>query len=180
MVAPGPPLRGPREGAGGSWIDPGSGRKSLIFGRLRPDPGSIRLPVAPSKAVIGSYWDRWVVVSTVSLAIPWCAPRGHWPVAPWLVEDVAGLHGIEGLATAAAHLRKQCLTQLVPPQKGLIDTKKELKVHLSCWQAHPGVCVTKDADIYASVIQLARNIERFFGVSDEGSFVRSPHPLKTG
>ncbi len=45
----GPSTERALEGAGGSPIDPGSGRKSSIFGRLRPDLGSIRLPPAPSK-----------------------------------------------------------------------------------------------------------------------------------
>jgi hypothetical protein len=84
---------------------------------------------------------------------------GHLPVAPRLVESLAASTGSMGLATAASRVRVANRPNLVSTDRKTIPDKKVFIRTLSCAQAHPGLCSTRDSDVYVRAIQFAKNIE---------------------
>jgi hypothetical protein len=98
---------------------------------------------------------------------------GKWPVAPTLVERFVQDRGIASVAAASRWAHRG---SVVTTDTGLIQQTDDYAHRYSCSQRHPGVCVTRDAAVYADVLSLASNIERALPVDCTHRFFRLSHP----
>ena len=58
-----------------------------------------------------------------------------------------------------------------------IPEERVFMCRYSCWQRHPGLCLSKHADVYQEALTIARSFERHFTPSDVGKhfMVSDPH-----
>ena len=93
-------------------------------------------------------------------------------MAPHLLESLASSVGALGLATAASRVRVANRSNLVSTDRKTIPEKKVFLRVLSCAQAHPGLCSTRDSDVYERALQFAKNIECSLSPDLVGCFFR--------
>lgn len=87
----------------------------------------------------------------------------NWPVVPDVLQNFVHTHeahrshGFAGIARKATAIREAARGSLVisgPPDDQVYSHRH------SCPQVHPGVCCTRDADVYEDVLKFAVNLER--------------------
>ena len=74
----------------------------------------------------------------------------------------------------ASRLRWKYRGDMFVPRSKLIPETTTFMHRFSCSERHPGLCFSRDSDIYETVLNLAASMERFFDVEQLFSFV---HPV---
>lgn len=93
-------------------------------------------------------------------------------MSPHLLDAVAASEGFDGLASAAVCARAANRKNLVSVDRTSIPESKRFIRHLSCAQAHPGLCATRDAPWYRDALKFAANLERTLSPDLAGHFFR--------
>jgi hypothetical protein len=75
-----------------------------------------------------------------------------------------------GFARKASKLRWVNRPRLLVCDKGAIPDNRQYVRRLSCSERHPGLCFSRDSDVYTQAILLAGNIERYLCAADRGAF----------
>ena len=114
-------------------------------------------------------------------AFQWLRSLGNdeWPVAPELLlpglgvgdcsyeRDGNAIRYMPGLCRAARRARVAHRGAQLVKDKGDIKPNHRLLYAVTCRQAHPGVCATRDAALYDTICSLATRIEASFLQKDE-------------
>ena len=91
----------------------------------------------------------------------WSAGNDEWPVQP----EILGAHlqgARQGLASRAEEERWANRTKLVVADCGKIPDERAFLHRYSCWERHPGLCWSRDRDVYDDVLRMAKSMERLF------------------
>jgi hypothetical protein len=102
----------------------------------------------------------------------WSPSDGRWPVSPEvLLKAVGGPH--VGLASwgQRARERRRRLGHMISKDAGLIAPGKRFLHRYSCCERHPGLCFTRDSEVYEDAKLLGRNFEAFCSSDRVGQFL---------
>ena len=96
----------------------------------------------------------------------------RWPVSEATLSDFLEEHGAgsTGIASHMQDIRWNAREQLLINDAGAIPADKTFEIRPSCSERHPGLCCTKDTEIYGVVLGLASKLGRFFTEDMRGSF----------
>lgn len=130
--------------------------------------------------------DHADVEDNVNLAserrTPWVSRIGSldWPFNPELICPILSqhtratdidLHGGHGCGVCARFrsIEKSVRESGVVMEANAIDADEQITIKAACFQAHPGLCAQRDADIYDEALELAGALEKHFPKEAKGS-----------
>ena len=68
-----------------------------------------------------------------------------------------------GCANKAAEIRKTNAASLIVKDNNAVPAEKKFCIRLSCRELHPGLCCSRDSEVYRDALQLAKSLERCIG-----------------
>ena len=106
-------------------------------------------------------------LSTPVLDMPFGLAQGSdWPVTEEDVEDTAASVGggssQSGLRNKGEKLRYEKRSSIYVEDENLLPSTESYSVHLTCWQAHPGLCIKEDKAYFEEALALGDAIKKFF------------------
>eukprot|EP00973_Karenia_brevis_P047156 6544310-Karenia_brevis.AAC.1 len=88
------------------------------------------------------------------------------PLRPGVLQDyfrdVAGTT-VPGVANKMAPLRASAAANLLIRDEGDVPNEASFSIRLSCGECHPGLCASRDGDIYNEALTLATSMEKCLG-----------------
>ena len=91
----------------------------------------------------------------------WVGRSKEWPLTADCLESLLRREGVarRGIVAAMGRIRWENRHLLLAQDAGLVPKEKTYKHRRSCSAAHPGLCATKDKDLYRDALTLAKAIE---------------------
>lgn len=101
-------------------------------------------------------------------ASQWRVGDDIWPVSPRCLEAFVGES--RSVLQQARVERPRGRARMFVQDVDAVPSELVLYHRSSCSEKHPGLCATRDEDVYDSVVLLARNFERYFRRSHVGHY----------
>jgi hypothetical protein len=112
----------------------------------------------------------------------WDCGNYDWPVRPQVVQDCVHSHQSvqqefgPGIANKAHKIRQHEQASMIVNDAFDIPDDRRYSHRHSCTECHPGLCATRDADVYLTCLALAKNLEAALGDKFRGQFVAITNP----
>jgi len=112
----------------------------------------------------------------------WDAGNHEWPLRPEVLRGFVHDHtahwsrGLPGVASKASQIRKEASAALLVQDCEDIPDAKQYLHRFSCGDLHPGLCASKDADVYRDSLRLAKSLEACLGPTLLCSFLQLSDP----